>query len=125
MFGTCLAHRRGSTDVTGYDDLQAMLGSGARMRARRCARTRQFAGGHAPGAINLPLSQFDPAKLPPGQGGADLQVGRALGQCAGAGAPRRHRNITHFAGGMGRWRRSAAKSFVDASRLDVGVAPAF
>ena len=60
-----------------------------------------------PGALLLPLSTFDPAALPTGQGrkvvlhcAAGGRSGKALQACAAAGA-----DVTaHMAGGMGAWK---------------------
>jgi rhodanese-related sulfurtransferase len=68
--------------------------------------TDEFASGHIPGAINMPLSIFEPSKLParPGmtlvlncQGGK--RSGMALDRCATANAP----VDTHLAGGFNAW----------------------
>jgi len=67
----------------------------------------EFSGGHIPGAINMPLSQFRPSQLP--DPGEKLQVlncaaGRrsamALDKCAAV----RAEIDTHLAGGFGAWR---------------------
>ena len=66
----------------------------------------EFAAGHIPGAINMPLSTFQPAALPahPGkmlvlacQGGK--RSGMALDACAAAQSA----VDTHLAGGFGAW----------------------
>jgi rhodanese-related sulfurtransferase len=65
----------------------------------------EFAAGHIPGAISLPLSRFDPAELPEGkpivlvcQAGA--RSARALNTAMGAGI----KDIRHYAPGTGGWR---------------------
>ncbi|WP_375549185.1 rhodanese-like domain-containing protein [Oceanicaulis alexandrii] len=62
-----------------------------------------------PGALLLPLSTFDPAALPTGQGrkvvlhcAAGGRSGKALQACAAAGSE----VITHMEGGMGAWKAS-------------------
>lgn len=64
----------------------------------------EFAGGHIPGAINLPLSQFDPAQLPAAEGktvvlncAGGVRSARALAKCSDVPVD------THLAGGMGAW----------------------
>lgn len=66
----------------------------------------EFAAGHIPGAINMPLSTFEPSKLPevPGKklvltclGGK--RSGMALDKCGVAQAA----VDTHLAGGFGAW----------------------
>jgi rhodanese-related sulfurtransferase len=65
----------------------------------------EFAGGHIPGAINLPLSRFRPDEIPAGkppvlicQAGA--RSGAALRQAQAAGAT----HVRHDPGGMNGWR---------------------
>ncbi len=64
----------------------------------------EYAAGHVPGAKNLPLSQFDPAKLPQGQCVIICQAGgrsaKALGQAVAAG----RKDVCHYAPGTGGWR---------------------
>lgn len=66
----------------------------------------EFAGGHIPGAINLPLSRFDPAQLPLDKGkqivlncAAGMRSAKALRKCEDVPVD------THLAGGMGMWTR--------------------
>lgn len=67
----------------------------------------EFAGGHIPGAVNLPLSRFSPAALPV-SGGRTLilscaggkRSAMALDKCATAEAV----VDTHLAGGFGAWK---------------------
>lgn len=70
----------------------------------------EFTGGHVPGAINMPLSSFNPAKLPTDRpvvliclaGG---RSGRALGQAVAAGRT----DVVHYAGGMSGWKQAGGK----------------
>lgn len=66
----------------------------------------EFAAGHIPGAINLPLSGFTPAALPPADGrklvlncAAGGRSARALAACEAA----RTSVDGHLAGGIGAW----------------------
>ncbi|MEG3146515.1 rhodanese-like domain-containing protein [Sphingomonas sp. RT2P30] len=66
----------------------------------------EFAAGHIPGAVNLPLSRFDPALLPESEGkllvlncAAGRRSAMALAQCAKAGAS----VDTHLNGGFSAW----------------------
>jgi rhodanese-related sulfurtransferase len=65
----------------------------------------EFVAGHIPGAINQPLSSFDPDELPAGkpivlvcQAGA--RSAKALHQAVAAGVV----DIAHYAPGTGGWR---------------------
>lgn len=65
----------------------------------------EFAAGHVPGALNLPLSCFDAADLPGGKPvilmcQAGSRSARALGACGASGRA----DIRHYAGGMAGWR---------------------
>lgn len=67
----------------------------------------EFAAGHIPGAINLPLSQFEPARLPKAEGRllvlaclGGKRSAMALDKCASAEAA----VDTHLAGGFGAWK---------------------
>ncbi|MCP5397538.1 MAG: rhodanese-like domain-containing protein [Sphingomonadaceae bacterium] len=67
----------------------------------------EFAGGHIPGAINLPLSRFDPAQLPAAKGklvvlncAGGIRSAKALQKCGDVPVD------THLAGGMGAWNRA-------------------
>jgi len=66
----------------------------------------EFAAGHIPGAINMPLSAFQPSRLPDAAGKllvlnclGGKRSGMALEKCAGARAA----VDTHLAGGFGAW----------------------
>lgn len=66
----------------------------------------EFAAGHVPGAVNQPLSAFDPAALPDPAGRTVVlncqggkRSGMALDQCAVAQAA----IDTHLAGGFNAW----------------------
>ena len=66
----------------------------------------EFAAGHIPGAVNMPLSNFQPSKLPHPQGKTLVlnclggkRSGMALDKCGVAQAE----VDTHLAGGFGAW----------------------
>jgi rhodanese-related sulfurtransferase len=67
----------------------------------------EFAAGHIPDAVNLPLSRFDPSELPSGkdkpvvilcQAGGRSRKALTIAQAAGRG------DLKHYPGGMNGWR---------------------
>jgi len=100
-FGKRAAHKE-----IGPLELQAMLAGGSACIVD-VREPREFAGGHIPGAINLPLSRFKPATLPIAEGrtviltcARGMRSAQALRKCADTGVD------THLAGGMAAWIRS-------------------
>jgi rhodanese-related sulfurtransferase len=91
-------------DVVSFGDLEEAIGANA-WTVVDVREPHEFATGHVPNALNLPMSSFDPEKLPEGkplvlicQAGARsrnaLNKARALGR----------EHVRHFAGGMNGWR---------------------
>ena len=65
----------------------------------------EYAAGHIPGAINLPLSRFSPGQLPSGKPivlvcQAGGRSAKAMGAAVAAGV----KDIRHYPGGTGGWR---------------------
>lgn len=88
------------------NELNAMIADGTALVVDVRERD-EFTSGHIAGAVNLPLSRFDPAALPdPGERTLVLNCAggkrsaMALGQCAVAQAA----VDTHLAGGIGAWK---------------------
>jgi rhodanese-related sulfurtransferase len=73
----------------------------------------EFAAGHIPGALGLPLSRFDPRELPSGKPVVLIcQAGgrsrKALDQAHAAG----RKDVKHYAGGMSKWRNEGGETTV-------------
>ena len=65
----------------------------------------EYAGGHIPGAINLPLSKFDPSRVPKGR--QVVLICQAGGRSAAALKKMRAAGVEdarHYAAGMSGWR---------------------
>jgi rhodanese-related sulfurtransferase len=66
---------------------------------------QEFAAGHIPNAINLPLSTFDPSRLPSGKPvvlmcGSGKRSLAALNKAQASG----RKDVKHYPGGMAGWR---------------------
>ena len=88
----------------GHDELQKALSEGS-VTVVDVREPHEFAGGHIPGAINLPLSRFKPNQIPAGNAPvlicqAGDRSGTALRRAHAAGAI----NVRHYPGGMNGWR---------------------
>ncbi|MFM2372176.1 MAG: hypothetical protein RIS85_1898 [Pseudomonadota bacterium] len=86
-------------------ELDAMVRSGKALIVDVRERD-EFAAGHIPGAINMPLSSFHPSGLPDAKGKTVVlnclggkRSGMALDKCSVAQAA----VDTHLAGGFGAW----------------------
>jgi rhodanese-related sulfurtransferase len=91
-------------DGVDFDELEEAVGSGA-WSVVDVREPHEFAVGHIPNALNLPLSQFDPEELPQGkpvvlicQAGARSK--NALSRARAIGRD----DVRHYAGGMNGWR---------------------
>lgn len=94
----------GDTEIS-YDDLAGALRRGACFVVD-VREPQEFASGHVPGAVNQPLSRFDPKKLPEGKPvvlicQAGGRSAKALSQARSAGRD----DVRHYAGGTSGWRR--------------------
>ncbi len=88
--------------VVSLEELKEALGSIAVVDVRE---PNEFLYGRIPGAINLPLSKFNPADLPAGKSivlvcQAGVRSAGALKAALAAGI----NDIRHYPGGMGEWR---------------------
>ncbi|HQS71180.1 MAG: sulfurtransferase [Novosphingobium sp. 28-62-57] len=86
-------------------ELQAMIAAGQALVVD-VREANEFAEGHIPGAVNMPLSGFQASKLPDGGGKTVVlnclggkRSGMALDKCSTAQAA----VDTHLAGGFGAW----------------------
>jgi rhodanese-related sulfurtransferase len=91
-------------DVVSFGDLEEAVGSNA-WTVVDVREPHEFASGHIPNAVNMPMSSFDPEALLEGKpvvlicqsGGRSrnaLSKARAIGRA----------DVRHFAGGMNGWR---------------------
>jgi rhodanese-related sulfurtransferase len=90
----------------GPEELRAMLESGQALLVD-VREPGEFAAGHIPGAVNMPLSGFSPGEIPDAQGrtvvlqcAGGKRSGQALDRCAAAQSA----IDTHLAGGIAAWR---------------------
>ena len=117
MFSGLFSKRatNGDTEIS-YDDLADALKRGACFVVD-VREPQEFASGHVPGAVNQPLSRFDPKTASGGKAGrAHLSGGRAIGEGAQPGAIRRTQGrppLCRRHGGMapGRRRRRSLAAF--------------
>ncbi len=70
----------------------------------------EFSRGHVPGSHNMPLSRFDPARLPHGKQivlicHSGVRSASALARARAAG----HANARHYRGGLIAWHHSGGK----------------
>ena len=100
-FGKSAKHRE-----IGPAELKALLDQGEAL-VIDVREPGEFAAEHIAGAVNLPLSSFDPARLPAADGKTVIlqcaggkRSGMALDRCAKAQAA----IDTHLAGGLGAWK---------------------
>lgn len=87
-----------------HDDFVAQLAAGA-IAVVDVREPHEFAAGHVPGAVNLPLSQFDPEALPDGKPivlicAAGVRSAHALSQAQASG----RQDIVHYLPGTNGWR---------------------
>src|ERR1700722_9726714 len=94
-------------DVVDFGDLEEAVGTNA-WTVVDVREPYEFAAGHIPNALNMPMSGFDPKELPQAKpvvvisqsGGRSrnaLDKARAIGR----------EDVRHFAGGMNAWRMDA------------------
>ncbi len=91
-------------DLVDFDDFEEAVDAGA-WTVVDVREPHEFAVGHIPNALNLPLSSFDPQELPRGKPVVLLcQAGgrsrNALMRARAAGRD----DVKHYAGGMNGWR---------------------
>lgn len=101
-FGVCAADAAGVIDMNG---VKTGLETG-RILLVDVRERHEFTAGHVPGAINLPLSRFDPATLPKP---ADKVVvvmcrsGHRAGQAQAIAASAGRTDVVDYAGSMIEW----------------------
>jgi rhodanese-related sulfurtransferase len=91
-------------DVVDFGDLEEAVGAGT-WTVVDVREPHEFAAGHIPNALNLPLSRFDPSELPQDkpvvlicQAGGRSKNALNRARASGRG------DVRHYAGGMNGWR---------------------
>ncbi len=94
----------GDSDTVELEDFAKAVQSG-QCHVIDVREPHEYAAGHVPGAVNKPLSRFDPTSLPTGmpvvlicQAGGRSRT--ALGKVRATG----RQDVKHYAGGTGGWR---------------------
>ena len=91
-------------DVVTHDEFAAAV------KSKSCSivdvrEPGEFAAGHVPGAINQPLSGFDPRQLPSGKPVVLIcQAGGRSAKALNAARAAGRDDIRHYAGGTGGWK---------------------
>ncbi len=91
-------------DVVDFGDLEEAVGTGA-WAVVDVREPHEFAAGHIPNALNMPMSSFDPNDLP--QGKPVVLICQAGGRSRNALNKARatgREDVRHFAAGMNGWR---------------------
>ncbi|MAW87148.1 MAG: sulfurtransferase [Phyllobacteriaceae bacterium] len=94
----------GASNVIAHDDFVAALKAKTHVLVD-VREAGEFQSGHIPGAINVPLSRFDPARIPAGKpvilycatGARSGMAVRALGQAG-------REDVVHYRPGVTGWR---------------------
>jgi rhodanese-related sulfurtransferase len=91
-------------DVVAFGDLEEAVGTNA-WTVVDVREPHEFAAGHIPNALNVPMSSFDPKDVPRGKPVVFIcQAGgrsrNALNKARTSGRD----DVRHFAGGMNGWR---------------------
>ena len=92
-----------------FEDMQREAAAGT-VTVVDVREAHEFAAGSVPGAINRPLSAFDPAALPTGKPVvliclAGSRSSRALDMAVAAG----REDVAHYPGGMNGWKQAGGK----------------
>ncbi|PZO89410.1 MAG: sulfurtransferase [Sphingomonas sanxanigenens] len=100
--------KRAAHDEIGPVELDRMLSNGSVLLID-VREADEFATGHIPGAVNLPLSRFSPERVPDAGGrtvvlqcAGGKRSGMALDRCAQAQSAIH----THLSGGIGAWKQA-------------------
>lgn len=99
----------GASNVIAHDDFVAALKAGTHVLVD-VREAGEFHSGHIPGAINVPLSRFDAARIPSGKPvilycATGARSGMALRSLAQAGRG----DVVHYRPGVMGWRLQGGK----------------
>jgi rhodanese-related sulfurtransferase len=100
----------GDSDTIGLEDFAKAVHSG-QCDVIDVREPQEYASGHVPGAINMPLSSFDPAALPKG-GKPVVLICQAGGRSRTALNKARtmgRQDVRHYAGGTNGWRAAGGE----------------
>ena len=95
-----------SADEIAHDEMVSALESRS-LTLVDVREPHEFTRGHVPGAHNMPMSRFDPKRLPHGKPvvlicHSGVRSASALARARAAG----HANVRHYRGGMMSWHRA-------------------
>jgi rhodanese-related sulfurtransferase len=95
------------SDIVSFGDLEEAVGTNA-WTVVDVREPYEFAAGHIPNTLNIPMSGFDPKELPQAKPVVVISEsgGRSLNALDKARAIGRE-DVKHFAGGMNAWRLDA------------------
>jgi rhodanese-related sulfurtransferase len=91
-------------DIVSFGDLEQAVGTNA-WTIVDVREPHEFAAGHLPNALNMPMSSYEPKELPEGKPVVLIcQSGRRSHKALNKARVIGREDVRHFAGGMNDWR---------------------